>query len=31
MKPVVEALSVENMLALAAYTASLPPGAISKP
>ena len=31
MKPVVEALSVENMLALAAYAASLPPGAVSKP
>jgi cytochrome c553 len=31
MKPVVEALSVENMLALAAYTASLPPSAVSKP
>jgi cytochrome c553 len=31
MKPVVEALSVENMLALAAYAASLPPGGVSKP
>jgi cytochrome c553 len=31
MKPVVEALSVENMLALAAYAASLPPAAVSKP
>jgi cytochrome c553 len=31
MKPVVEALSVENMLALAAYAASLSPAAISKP
>jgi cytochrome c553 len=31
MKPVVEALSVENMLALAAYAASLPPGAVPKP
>jgi cytochrome c553 len=31
MKPVVEALSVENMLALAAYAASLPPEAVAKP
>jgi cytochrome c553 len=31
MKPVVEALSVESMLALAAYAASLPPAAVAKP
>jgi cytochrome c553 len=31
MKPVVEALSVDNMLALAAYAASLPPGGVANP
>jgi cytochrome c553 len=30
MKPVVETLTLDNMLALAAYAASLPPGTASK-